>query len=89
MRFVHVGTKKKIFFCENLNRTISKRYLPMCKEFFLEDDLEIQIINSVYTDGAPTMLGKIFCVLINQDNTHLQATHFFHYRHAFVSKTLP
>ena len=28
----------------------------MCDEFFLKHDLEIQNIDSVYTDGAPAML---------------------------------
>ena len=60
----------------------------MCEEFFSKHDLEIQIIDSVYTDGAPAMLGFFF-VLLNQDNAHLQGTHCFLYRHALISKTLP
>ena len=62
MKFVHDGTKIEFFICENLNRTISKRYLPMCEQFFSKHHLEIQIIDSVYTDGAPTMLGISFFV---------------------------
>ena len=78
MRFVHDGTKiEDFFFCENLKRTISKRYLSMCEELFSKHDLEIQIIDSVYTDGIPAMLGNIFFVLVNQDNSHLQGTHCF------------
>ena len=77
---------KIYFFNENLNRTISKRYLPMCEEFFSKHDLEIQVINSVYTDGAPAMLGIFF--LSNQDNPPLQGTHCFFYRTALTLKTL-
>ena len=61
----------------------------MCEDFFLKHDLEIQIIDSVYTDGTPTMLGNFFFVLVNEDNPHLQGTHCFLYRHALMSKTLP
>ena len=60
---MHDGSKiEDLIFCESLNRTISKRYLPMFEEFYLKLDLEIQIIDSVYTDGAPAMLGNVsFC----------------------------
>ena len=61
MRFVQDGTKIEDFFlCENLNRTISKRYIPICEEFFLKHDLEIKIIDSVSTDGAPCYVVKYF-----------------------------
>ena len=61
---MHDDTKiEDLFFCKNLNRTISKRYLPMCKGFFSKHDLKIKIIDSVYTDGAPVMLGNIFFCL--------------------------
>jgi len=87
MRFVHDGTKiEDLFFCENLNRTISKRYHPMCEEFFSKHVLEIKVIDSVYTDGAPAMFGNIFFVLVNQDNPNLQGTHCFLYRHSLISK---
>ena len=46
MRFVHDGTKIDLFFCENLIRTISKRYLSMCEEFISKHDLMIQNIGS-------------------------------------------
>ena len=36
MRFVHDGTKIKDFFCEILNRTISKKYPQMYEEFLFE-----------------------------------------------------
>ena len=30
----------------------------MCEVFFVKHDLDIQIIGSVFTDGAPAMLGN-------------------------------
>ena len=58
---MHDGSKiEDLFFCENLNRAISKRYLPMCEDIFLKHDLEIQITDSEYTDGAPAMFRNIF-----------------------------
>ena len=61
----------------------------MCQEFFSKHDLEIQIFESVYTDGAPAVLGNFYFILLNQDNPHLQGTHCFLYRHDLISKTLP
>ena len=90
MRFVQDSTQiEDIFFCENWNRTISKRYLPMCEEFFSKHDLEIQIIDSVYTDGAPCYVENIFFVWLNQDISHLQRTHCFLYRQTLISKHCP
>ena len=70
-----------------MNRKISKRYIPMCEEFFSKYNLEIQIIDSVYTDGTPAMFG-FFSVLLNHDNPLLQGTHCFLYRHALILKLL-
>ena len=60
----------------------------MCKEFFSKHDLEIKIIDSVYTDSALAVL-ETFIVLLNKDNPFLQGTHCFLYLHAFISKTGP
>ena len=60
----------------------------MLEDFFSKYDLEIQIIDCVYTYGAPAMMGFFF-VLVNQDNPHLQGTYCFLYRHALILKTLP
>ena len=58
MRFVHDGTKTDFFLLENVNRTISK---SLCDEFILKHDLEIQIIDSLFADGALAMLWIFFC----------------------------
>ena len=54
----------------------------MCLYFFSKHDLEFQIIDFVFTDGAPAMLS-------NKNNLHLQGTHCILNLHAFISKTLP
>ena len=41
--------------------TVSKKYLPSEKNLFSKHDLEIKIIDSVYTDGAPAIFGIYFC----------------------------
>ena len=61
----------------------------MCEIFFSKQDQEIQIIDSMYTNGAPAMLGSVFFVWSNQHISHLQGTHCFLYQHALISKTLP
>ena len=59
----------------------------MCEDFFSKHDLEIEIIDSVYTDSAPAMLGTFF-LLLKQDNPHFQGTHCFLYRHALMTKNI-
>ena len=82
-----MAQNRRFLFCENLNRTISKRYLLKCKEFFSKHDLAVKIIDSVYTNGASAML--VVLVLLNQDTPHLQGSHCFLNLHALISKTLP
>ena len=60
------------------------------RNFFCENDLDIQIIGSVCTDGAPAMLGNksgLFA-LLKQYFPHLQGTQCFLHRHALALKTL-
>ena len=60
MRFVYDGTKiEDFFFVKILIEPLSKRYLPMCEEFFSKHNLEIKIIVSVYTEGFPAWI--FFC----------------------------
>ena len=60
------------------------------KRFFVKHDLDIQSITSVFTDGAPAMLGTNsgFFAWLKQKTPHLQSTHCFLHRHALGSKTL-
>ena len=52
---------KDIFFCENLDRPLVKDTFQHEKNLFSKHDLEIKIIDSVYTDGAPAIFGIYFC----------------------------
>ena len=65
MRFMQDGTKIENFcFCENMNRIINKEYNPICEELFSKHDLEIQVIDSMYTDSAHCYAGKyLFCLV--------------------------
>ena len=93
VRYVHDGAIMEDFlFCEDLKRTTKGKDIFQCvKNFFAKHDLDIQIIGSVCTDGAPAMLGNKsgFFALLKQDIPHLQGTHCFLHRHALASKTLP
>ena len=62
----------------------------MYEELFVRHDLDIQSISSVFTDGAPAMLGNNsrFFVWLKQEIPHLQVTLCFFHRHAWASKTL-
>ena len=61
------------------------------KFYFAKHDLDIQVIGSVCTDGAPAMLGNksFFFELLKQDIPPLQGTPCFVHRHALSSQILP
>ena len=66
VRYVHDGSIKEDFlFCEDLQRTTKAKDTFQCvKNFFAKHDLDMQVIGSVCTDGAPAMLGNksvFFC----------------------------
>ena len=91
-RYVHDGAIKNFLFCEELKTTTkAKDVFQFVKDFFAKYELDIQIIGSVCTDGAPAMLGNKsgFFALMKQEIPHLQGTHSFLHRHALASKTLP
>ena len=66
VRYVHDGSIKEDFlFCEDLQRTTKAKDIFQCvRNFFAKHDLDMQVIGSVCTDSAPTMLGNkyvFFC----------------------------
>lgn len=93
VRYIHNGGIMEDFlFCEDLETTTrGKDVFQYVKNFFIKYDLDIKIIGSVCTDGAPAMLGNKsgFFALMKQEIPHLQGTHCFLHRHALASKTLP
>lgn len=51
--------KEDFLFCEELKTTTQgKDVYQFVKDFFVKHDLDIQTLGSVYTDGAPVMIGK-------------------------------
>ncbi|XP_037779480.1 protein ZBED8-like [Penaeus monodon] len=60
------------------------------KDFFAKYELDLQIISSVCTDGAPAMLGNksVFFSLMKQEIPHLLGTHCFLHRHALPPKLM-
>ena len=46
---------------KDLKRATKAKDIFQCVNIFFKHNLEIQIICSVCTDGAPVMLGNIFC----------------------------
>ena len=61
MRFVCDGTKiEDFFFVKIWIEPLVKNIFKCVRNFYSKQDLEIQIIDSVYTDAAPAMLRNIF-----------------------------
>ena len=60
VRYAHDGSIKEDFLiCEDLQRTTKAKDIFQCvKIFFAKHDLDMQVIGSVCTDGAPAMLGN-------------------------------
>ena len=61
------------------------------KSFFNTNDIALQAIGSICTDGAPAMLGSRsgFVALMKKEIPEVEATHCILHRQALVSKTLP
>uniref|UniRef100_UPI00358EA82C protein FAM200C-like n=1 Tax=Myxine glutinosa TaxID=7769 RepID=UPI00358EA82C len=93
VRHVNDGAVKEDFlFCEDLKTSLTaKDVMQLVKDFFAKHDLDIKVIGSVCTDGAPAMLGNKsgFSALMKKEIPDLQVTHCFLHRHALASKTLP
>ena len=70
MKYVHGGVICKDFL---FREDPKEKYLPMCDEFFVKHDLNIEIIGSVCIDGTPDMLGNnlIFLALLKQEILNL------------------
>ncbi len=93
VRYFHNGNIKEDFlFCEELETTTTaKDVFRLLFGFFQKNNLDINIIGSVCTDGAAAMLGckSGLVALLKQQIPRLQSTHCFLHRYALISKTLP
>ena len=77
-------------FCASLKTTTTAiDVFELVKNFFSENGIDLQMIGSVCTDGAPSRLGNRsgFAALMKREIPTLQATHCFLHRHALAVKT--
>ena len=94
--FVRYIKKKKVeeefLFCQPLPRTTTaKNILKLVKEFLIKHNLDIKVIGSVCSDGAPAMLGNRsgFAAMLKEGIPELKITHCLLHRQALGFKTLP
>jgi len=91
VRYVKDKSVVEVFlFCASLKTTTTAiDVFELVKNFFSENDIDLQMIGSVCTDGAPSMLGNRsgFAALMKREIPTLQATHCFLHRHALAVKT--
>uniref|UniRef100_UPI00358F06DC protein FAM200C-like n=1 Tax=Myxine glutinosa TaxID=7769 RepID=UPI00358F06DC len=84
--------EENFLFCQSLKATTQAvDVLNMIKEFFTKHQLNLNMIGSICTDGAPVMLGNRsgFAALIRKEIPDVKITHCFLQRHALVAKALP
>ncbi|XP_076352730.1 protein FAM200C-like [Tachypleus tridentatus] len=65
--------------------------LNKIQELFSRNELHLDKIGSICTDGAPAMLGNRsgFAALMRKEVPNLKITHCFLHRHSLSAKTLP
>ncbi|XP_076343931.1 protein FAM200C-like [Tachypleus tridentatus] len=65
--------------------------LNKIQEFFSRNELHLDKIGSICTDGATAMLGNRsgFAALMRKEVPNLKITHCFLHRHSLAAKTLP
>ena len=92
-RYEHAGELKEEFLmCESLETT-SKGVdvLEKMDNFFQQNNISWNHVGSLYTDGAPSMLGAKsgFTTLVKKRAPHIISTDCALHRHALASKTFP
>ncbi|XP_013789881.1 protein ZBED8-like [Limulus polyphemus] len=81
-----------ILFCESLKTTTKgQNVFDLIKEFFLKHGLDMNIVGSICTGGAPAMLGNRsgFAALMKRKIPEVRVTHCMLHRYALATKTLP
>ncbi|XP_076315072.1 protein FAM200C-like [Tachypleus tridentatus] len=93
VRYVKEKSGRKFpFFCQSLKTTAQAiDVLNKIQEFFSRNELHLDKIGSICTDGAPAMLGNRsgFAALMRKEVPNLKITHCFLHRHSLTAKTLP
>ena len=83
--------EEHFLFCQSLKTTAqAKDVFNNIQEFFSKNELHLDRIGSICTDGAPAMLGSRsgFAALMRKEIPNLKITHCFLHRHALAAKTL-
>ena len=81
--------EEEFLFCQPLPRTTTaKDIFKLVKEFFIKHNLDIKVIGSVCSDGAPAMLGNRsgFAAMLKEEISELKITHCLLHRQALAFK---
>ena len=93
VRYVHENDiKEEFLFCEPLTQTTrAVDVMEVINSFFESNSLSWNVVGSICTDGAPSMLGKNsgFVALVKKMNPDIVSSHCILHRHALACKTLP
>ena len=83
---------KEFLICELLKITTKAvDIFNIVKEFFLNHEMSLDMVGSLCTDGALTMLGNKsgFASRVKKEVPHITVTHCMLHRHALAAKSLP
>ena len=83
--------KEDLLFCRPLETsTKAADVLKLMEDFFEEEELDWNKLDSVCTDGAPAVLGARsgFLELVKRKNSNVVGTHCFIHRKALASRTM-
>ena len=83
---------EEFLFCEPLKTTTEAvDIFSIVKEFFLNHEMFLDMVGSLCTDGAPTMLGNKsgFGSRVKKEDPHIKVTHCMLHPHALAAKSLP
>ena len=93
VRYVKDKTVREEFvFCKPLQTTATAGDIfNLVKEFFKYYNINISLIGSICTDGAPAMLGNHsgFAALLKKEVPTLKVTHCMIHRQVLASKSMP
>ena len=83
--------KEEFLFCKSLQTTATARdVFNSVKEFFKDHNIDLSLIGSICTDGAPAMLGNCsgFAALLKKEVPTLKVAHCMIYWQVLASKSM-
>ena len=84
--------EEEFLICKSLIlKSTARDVFNKMKSFFDTNEIPLQVIGSICTDGAPVMLGNrsSFVTLVRKEVPEATTTHCILHRHTLVSTTLP